>query len=69
MLVTVGRVLRHFHRQQFALFVVDGRADECHKQRVRTGRPALQFGVGLSTDDERMDVRRVFDELHQMTVG
>ena len=45
------------------------RPDEGDEQRVRPGGPALQFGVGLGADDKRMDVRRVFDELHQMAVG
>src|SRR6478672_3437546 len=48
--------------------VAQRRADERGEQRVRTGGSALQFGVRLRADDERMDVGGVLDELHQVAV-
>ena len=56
-------------RQAFLGLVVQRRADECDEQRVWPGGPALEFGVRLRADDERMDVGGVFDELDKVPVG
>src|SRR5690348_12299403 len=72
MLVAVGRLLRNLwdiDGEQFGVLVVDRRRYERDEQRVRPGGPALQLGVRLGAYDERMHVRRVFDELDQMPVG
>src|ERR1700738_2858887 len=64
------RVLRNVHAWQPLLgLVVQRRADERDEQRVWPGGPALQLGVGLSSDDEGMRVGRVLDELDQVPVG
>src|SRR3979409_1782965 len=63
------RVLSNVHAWQPLLgLVVERRADERYEQRVRPGGPALQLGVGLSSDDEGMHVGRVLDELDQVPV-
>src|ERR1700742_4869312 len=69
MLVSVGRMLRHLHRQQLARLVVDSSAYECREKRVRSSWPALQLRVRLGADDERVYFRRVFDEFDQMPIG
>src|ERR1700728_2100875 len=47
LLAAVGSPLRHLQGQPLAR-----RADEAGEQRMRPGRPALEFGVGLGADDE-----------------
>src|SRR5690625_1698235 len=53
----VGVVFRDFHRKPFGGLVVDGRTDERHEQRMGSGGPALQFGMGLGADQKRVDLR------------
>src|ERR1700730_13640166 len=64
------RVLRNVHAWQPLLgLVVERRADERDEQRVWPGGPALQLGVGLSSDDERLRVGRALDDTHHAAVG
>ena len=61
-------LLGNVDRQPLVGLVVQRRADERDEQRVRPGRPALELGVRLGADDERMDVGGVLDELDQVPV-
>lgn len=66
---TVGCVLGDLgdlDRQQLTRLVIDGCPDECDKQWVRPGGSALQLGVGLGADNERMPIRRILDELYRV---
>lgn len=68
---TVGCVLGDLgdlDRQQLTRLVIDGCPDECDKQWVRPGGSALQLRVGLGADNERMPIRRILDELYQVSV-
>src|SRR6202035_2701708 len=55
----VGTLLGHLQGQPLARLVLDRRADEAGEQRMRSGRPALELGVGLGADDEGMHLRRI----------
>ena len=61
-------MIGNLHRKAFGRLVIDRRADERDEQRVRAGRPTLQFGVGLGAHQEGVHLARVLHELHQVTV-
>src|SRR6201991_178623 len=68
LLAAVGSPLGHLQRQPLARLVLDRRADEAGEQRMRSGRPALEFGMGLGADEERVHLGRILDELDQVPV-
>src|SRR5690625_556117 len=60
--------LGDLHRQPLGGLVIHCRADERREQWMRSGGPALQLRVRLGTDQERMHLARVLDELHELAV-
>ena len=64
-----ARVVGDLHRKPFRRLVIDSRADERDEQRMRPGRPALEFGMGLGADQEGVHLTRILDELDQVPVG
>src|SRR5271156_6463455 len=52
LLAAVRPPLGHLQGQPLARLVLDRRADEAREQRMRSGRPALEFGMGLGADHE-----------------
>ena len=65
--VAIG-VVGDLHRKSLRRLVIDGRADERDEQRMRPGRPALEFRMGLGADQEGVHVARVLDELDQVSI-
>src|SRR5947209_10189108 len=61
LLAAVGPLFRNFQGQPLARLVLDRSADEPGEQRMRPGGSALELGMRLSTDDERMHLRRILD--------
>src|SRR5689334_18551877 len=55
-------------RKSLAGLVVQCGTDEGGEQRMRPGRPALEFRVSLGADQERVHVRAVLDELDEVPV-
>src|SRR5947209_6288644 len=66
--VAVGPVLGDLQGQSLGRLIFDRGPDEAGEKRMRTGRAALEFGVRLRADHERVHLRRVLDELDQVPV-